>query len=664
VIDRGGNLLWPGSLLLALGLCLGGGCGDTPAGDWVARLEAVAGSVEVVEAPGRAPRDGRVGLFLRVGAELRTGADSRAVLVLRNGGRLTVQPGSLVQFASEAPERQLRVGLRSGSVIGSASVVAASMLVIGFGARWVHLTPAAAAQVTARERQEDSTILVTYGEAQVEGPEGKRRVVEGETFTFAPSRRPDAGVKKAEPRLEVQAPALVLFLEASGRGRVLVRAPGQRRFVALRKGIPVEIKPGTEVMVERGARVSVGSEKGKATLLTGPAQVKLVEAPGQKDGKPTVKLESLGSTMHLAATGEAGTRAAPFELDGVKVTPRVAYRRLEVRTRKERGRSLVSVISGEALLEGASRRLLLEAGQEAVLQAGDISGPHGPPPAALEVRAPGAMRVFTASLSIPVSFRWQAGKHGALVEIGPPDRPLFSDVIRRSLLTLPQLPRGTHRWRVRLIDENGVPEARGLEGRLLLVKDTSYRSLKDRQAPRNMIHESYGNTTVYYQNVLPRFIFRWEPMGSDARYQMKVYREQALGTPVFTAETRQSELSVPGSKLGEGTFLWYVAGRQPDGTLIRSTSSRKLTIRYDNATPDLQIIYPQNGLHVEEPTLETRGVTIPGSRVTINGVRAELDETYRFSHSVKLKPGSNLIIYLVTDRRRGASYYLREVTRK
>lgn len=657
-------MLRPGSLLVALGLGLVGGCSGKPAADWVARLEAATGSVEVVDAPGLAPRVGHVGLYLRVGAQLRTGVDSRAVLALRNGGRLAVQPNSLVQFASEAPARQLRVGLKSGSVIGKASEVAASELVVGVGARTVRLAAAAAAEITAREKHEDSTILVTYGEAEVEGPDGKRRVVEGETFTFTPPRRPDAGARKAEPPPSVQAPPLVFFLEATGKGRVLIRAPGGRGFVVVRKGVPVQIRPGTEVLVSRGATVHLGDEKGKATLLTGPAQVKLLEVAGQEHGGSSVKLESLGASMHISAAGEAGKTAAPLELEGVKVTPRIAYRRLEVKSRRERGRSVLSVISGEALLEGKSTRLRLEAGQEAVLHAGDISGPHGPPPAAMEVKGPGALRVFTASPSIPVTFRWQAGKHGALVEVGRPERPLFSDIIRRSLLTLPQLPRGAHQWRVRRLDGNGVPEPGGIEGRLLLVKDTSFRSLKDRQAPRNIIHESYGNTTVYYQNVLPRFTFRWEPMASRARYQVKIYREQALGTPVFTGETSQCELSVPRGKLGEGAFLWYVAGRQPDGTLIRSTSSRRLAIRYDNATPDLQIIYPQNGLRVEEPTLETRGVTIPGSRVTINGVRAELDETYRFTHSVKLKPGLNVIVYLVTDRRRGSSYYLREVTRK
>jgi ferric-dicitrate binding protein FerR (iron transport regulator) len=653
--------------LVGLALTLGA-CGGKPPPDWVARLASLAGTVEIVPSSGAAAEPAKPRRYLRVGSLLRTGADSTAVLELRNGGSLTVKPGSVVQFASEAPERQLRVGLKSGAVIGKASQVQASELVIGIGARSVRLASEAAAEVTSKAREEDSSIVVTFGNAEVEGPDGKRKVVEGQTFTFTPPSKPDAVPATRPATRPVEAKELVFFLQASGKGRVMIRRPGERKLVPIRKGEAVRIAAGTEVVVAKGASVSLGTEKGKGTTVSGPAELKVVEGPADADGKKSLSLESSGGTMQISSSGEAGKAAAPFVADGVKVTPRVTYKRLEVKVRKERGRTQISVNAGEALLEGGKgKKLRLEAGQEAFLQKGSINGPHMPPAAPMEVKSPGAMRVFTSSASIPVSFRWGAGTKGALVEIGKSssmDHPLFSDVIQRTALTVPQLPRGTHYWRVRKIGANGEPEGKGSEGKLLLVKDTSYRSLKDRQAPKNVIHESFGNTTVYYQNILPRFTFRWETMDSGAKYQMKIFREQSLSKPVFTADTTGNELSVPTGKLGEGTYIWYVAGRGSDGALIRTTKSRKLAIKYDNATPDLQIVYPQNGISVGDATLETKGVTIPGSKVSINGTRAELDETYRFTHVVKLKAGVNHIVYLVTDPRRGASYYLRQVTRQ
>jgi hypothetical protein len=434
----------------------------------------------------------------------------------------------------------------------------------------------------------------------------------------------------------------------------------------VRRGEPVAIKPGTELKLVGKSTVVVAAEKGGAgTTVTGPAQLVVHEGHKDESGKTAPRIETTSGEMQIALAGKPGGAGAPFTVEGVKIATRVTHRRLDVKVRKEKGRALLTVGAGEATLVGKDRTLRLEAGQEAVLAKGKIAGPSMPPPAPLEIKSGGTMRVFSASPTIPVTFRWTPeGGTASLVEVSRSpgfDHPLFSDVIQRRALTIPAVGKGTLYWQVKPVNATGAPTGKAASGKLMVVKDTSHRVIKV-QAPRNTIHESFGNTTVYYQNFVPRFTFRWEPMPEAASYQVKILREQNLAKPIIVDETRATSLTLGPGKLGEGTYIWYVAGRA-GGTLIKTTKGNRLAIKYDNATPDLQIVYPPNGAAVAGD-IEVKGVAIPGSRVLVNGQPATLDDTFRFTHTVRLKPGVNHLVFLVVDTRRGSSYYLRRVTRQ
>jgi ferric-dicitrate binding protein FerR (iron transport regulator) len=626
--------------------------------DWVARVVALKGDVRVAEGPNAAAA--KQGDYLRVGCRLETGATGEATLDLRTGGSLKIKPNSLVEFRSTMPQ------LQRGEVVGMGSRVQAAELVIGVGRRKIRLPTAAEATVSTAAGG-DPTVQVAFGKATIEGPEGdKQTIVAGKRLVFGSPAKPDAGPASRPDAGIVVAPEVVFYLQATGKGRVMIKRPDAKRFVLVRPGETVKITPGTRLKLAAKAKVVVGPEKGTGTTVTGPAQFTVEEGPDKTpDGKPTVRLENTGNEITVSLHGKPGKEGTPFEVDGVKVQTRITWNRLDVKVRKERTRSVLSVGAGEATLAAKNGTQRIEAGQDSIIAKGKASGPQMPPAGVMEVRTGGTMRVFAAGPSIPVTFKWNPaeGAKGSLVEVSRSagfGNPIFSDVIQRRQLTLPQVPRGSLYWRVTPVDGSGKA-GKAVQGHLVLVKDTSHRTLKDRQAPKNVIQESFGNTTVYYQNLLPRFTFRWESMGAD-KYQVKIYREQNITKPIFTSETKSTEMLLAAGKLGEGTYVWYVAGRNADGSLVRASKFRRLQIKYDNATPDLQIVYPPNGAVVSGGSLEAKGVTIPGSKVMINGVKAELDETYRFTHVVKLKPGVNNIIFLVVDPRRGSSYYLRQVS--
>jgi hypothetical protein len=649
---------------------LAAGCGSRAPKDWVAQVVSLSGEVRLVDNSG-AVAPAANGRYLRVGSRLTTGPTGEAMLALRNGGALKVRPSSIVEFRSALPEKEINVRVEHGTVVGTGSQVEANELVIGVGQRRVRLASAAEATVSASAT--NSKVHVSFGEATVEGPSGRKEtVIAGKAMELtgrANPPRPDAGptTTPAGPTT-LQAPEVIFYLQTTGKGRVLIRRPTDGRFVPVRVGETVKIVPGTRLRLLPRARVLVGPEKGSGTAVAGPAQFVVHQgADRTADGKPTVRLENTGGEIALSEQGQAGKTGSSFEVDGVKISTRITHRRLDVHVRRRQGHSLLSVGAGEAKLTPRhGSQLRVEAGQEATLSKGRATGTQTTTTGVIEARSGGTMRVFVSGASVPVTFRWPAaeGAKGTLVEVSRAPSmatPIFSDVIQRRQLTLP-VGKGSLYWQVRPVSD-GKPGAK-TQGHLLLLDDTSHRSLKDRQAPKNTIHESFGNTTVYYQNLLPRFTFRWDSMGEGAAYQVKVFREQNVTQPIVTVNTKATTVTLAAGKLGEGVYLWYVAGRATDGTLIRASKSRRLQIRYDNATPDLQIVYPPSGATVSTDSIEAKGICIPGSKVSINGAKVELDETARFSQRVPLKAGVNHIIFLVVDPRRGSSYYLRQVIRR
>jgi hypothetical protein len=652
-----------GALLLLLSLCGAMGCdscGSKAPVDWVANVESASNQTRLSEGKGAPLIPAMKGHYLRIGGRLETGPSGGAILTLRNGGKLTVLPNSVVLFTSNLPGNKINLTLTAGALIGQGPELQGGELVIEAGQRKVHLLGAAIANISAPSQAgKEPGVRVTFGEATVEGPDGDTQtLLSGSELVIRP--KPDAG-----PVETITASEVIFYLQSTGKGRVLIKQPDENKFSLVSRGEVLKIVPDTHLKLLPQATVIVGAEKGKGTLVNGPAEVIVKEAPPDSPGgMPNVQLVNIGGAIHLLDEGKRGKNGESLEIDGVTVSTRITYRRLDVQVLKDQDRHLIKVKAGEATLKGKGKTVRLEAGQDAVIRRGDISGPHVLPASPLEVNREGTIRFFVSDAQVPVSFRFKhvEGNSESLVEVsrGPAGKqPIFADVIRRNVLTLPKVSQGSVFWRV-----NGEDGKQGIGGRLVLVKDTSFRALVDRKPRRNTIDQNDGDTLVYFQNNLPRFTFHWDPIEGASVYQLKIYREQQLTQPLVKIETKTDSTVLPPGKVGEGTYLWYVAGRDSDGKLIKTSQSRKLSIHYDNATPDLQIIYPRNAISVSQPTIEVKGVAIPGSKVFINDEGVQLDGTSRFAHTVNLHPGPNFIIFSVVDPRQGASYYMRLVTKK
>lgn len=687
-IDRARFVLRPLSYPLFLLLALLGAmpgcsrCDRAGAGGWVARIDELQGEVVVLEPGTKHGTAAAKGQLLQLASRLETGKDGSAKLSLRGGGTLRVDPDSIVLLqgsdlgARAAGGQEMTLLLEQGQIVGTGATLEASMMVIEVGGQRIRIGRSAEARVTVPVADDKlPRMFMVLGSATVIDATGARReVVQGDLLEIGAAKvaEPrDAGIPEGVPDAAsvtvIEAKDLVYHLKLE-RGRGLVRGPGDSRFRRIDRRRPVPIQLGTAIKLADRSVATVENEEGASSELRGPAELVVREGKDRDDGRPTLEFETRSEEQTITLRGKRGDAGPPYVVQGVRMSTFITHRQLNVRIKQEDKRALVSVRNGEVRFAGKKgQSTRVEAGQQAIVTGGQVTGPKQPPDASLVIDKPGSLRVFVASLKVPVTWTWTRpdGTPGALVEVATSPsfkNPLFADVVERQSLTL-EVPRSTLYWRVRPLGKDGT-FGQPTEGRLALVRDTSFLALKDVRPPRNVIHESFGNTTVFYQNALPSFTFSWKPITGASQYTFKLFREGNVSEPLRAAETRATSVTMPSGRVGEGSYLWYVAARDSAGELVQTTKSRRLGIRYDNATPNLQIIYPRSGLAVSEDRIEVRGAAIPGSSVFINGQAVTLDDTHRFVHAVSLKPGLNDIIFRVVDKRSGSSLYLRRVVRK
>ncbi|MBK8480284.1 MAG: FecR domain-containing protein [Proteobacteria bacterium] len=688
------------ALFTALALCLGA-CVRTPARpvDWVAEVATSSGHVNVAAQRQHPLVAATVGALIRSGGRIETAEASRATLALRSGGRLRVAPLSVVEFSPRSSTGdQVTLELAQGQLEGTAAAVEAATLVIRVGGRQITLGQAAQATLSAASTSTPARLEVVFGEARVEGADGERtQVVAGGTLELtlatarpaAPTPTPtaasatatadgatpadgglgdDARGPIAEPPAEDAGRTDGFFVRRVGRGAVELRLGEQGAFAALRGTQPRPVAFGSALRLGTQARALVGRRDGPQTQLTGPGL--FVLRRDRRGAGPGLRLEARTGRWTLSGSAQAPKNPLPTVVEGVTVTPRAGFRDSSIAVHQREHDAELEVLRGEAgLIAQQGEPRTLEAGESVLLSAGKIGPSRRATASALRITEPGPTRVFVAGRTLPVTFDWRsAPAERTVVEVSRSSafqRPLFADALRRRELTL-QLDRGAREtvyfWRLRPVNSTGRLGA-ATAGRLTLVPDTSHRALENLRPPRNLIREDYGNTTVYYQNSLPRFVFTWDAIAGATSYAVKVVSESDVGTVLVNETTSSTSLTLPAGHLGEGTYIWYVVGRAGE-TLVRTSEQRRLRVAYDNATPDLQIVYPRNGTVVTTAELEVRGAIRPGTAIQINGQALQLDHSARFLHRLALVPGRNDIVFRVSDKRRGSSLYVRTVLRR
>ncbi|MGN6104571.1 MAG: hypothetical protein ACTHU0_05680, partial [Kofleriaceae bacterium] len=202
-------------------------------------------------------------------------------------------------------------------------------------------------------------------------------------------------------------------------------------------------------------------------------------------------------------------------------------------------------------------------------------------------------------------------------------------------------------WAYRLRCTAGAGEGAAVaSGRIAVVRDGGTRALPKIRPPNDI--EVDGRTwRVSYQSVMPDL--RVLVKGGGSSYRLHV----AQGGKAEVFESARSPITIPGAKLKEGTYTYWV---DIDG--VKQPKISTLILNFDQTAAQVYIESPADGA-AWEGDLDVRGAVLPGWTATVDAVAIPIDvRTRRFSARVGTPSGRALAIKLFHPQR-GIHYYLR-----
>jgi parallel beta-helix repeat protein len=112
-------------------------------------------------------------------------------------------------------------------------------------------------------------------------------------------------------------------------------------------------------------------------------------------------------------------------------------------------------------------------------------------------------------------------------------------------------------------------------------------------------------------------------------------------------------------KLSSGPNVILVKAVDPAGNVAQVNR----TVTLDQVPPALGITSPAGGSRIPDSKVMVRGITDPGSTVTVNGVSAQMERTGRFSAEISLSEGENSLVVTSVDPAGNPTTKILKVTR-
>ncbi len=637
--------VWASRLaLVAVTLLVGcARCGEEP----LALLESVRGEVwrDRAEEPGRWKRaevEERFGL----GDGLKTGTASEAVLALRGGGRLRVDPSTIVRFRASPPDRAGGAGPTLAVESGEVELLA------GSGARrfWTELGLArieAGGRLRLGSEGGRRTLRLELGRATLErSGEPVRTLLPGEGVSLEIGRAEleplalvppadggggePAGARGADAGAMLDAAVDAEAPRTGGRLRVLrgmakVWEPDQQlpRVVRRRDG---------ERSLPFGARIAL---RGRAVLTREHGELSLLGGASVRHDEEVDELLAGAARLRGGASEGALRLAVPGGF---------VEARGDAFVRRRRGGLEVRAESGAVLLRGRGGVVRLSPGERARLR--DDGRVELPERAVdrfhLVVPAGERFTVRAARLPVAVGFRFGTRCEG----VGTVELLRGSRVVARARgegVAGLRLGRGGYRYRVQCQEGRKVAE-----GRARVVRDSG-RTPLPRTPPSTLVDADGRRYLVLYQNLLPEIVVRWRDAPEAEHYVLRV----RSGTKERSFPGTSPRRTLRSGTLPEGGHeLWFEAAG-------RSSPRTRLRIAFDNAATVASLRAPDDGSFAPGETVRVRGVALRGWRVSVGGEELPLDEQARFDAEVPVSSDRLGLAIRMAHPSRGVQYYVR-----
>jgi hypothetical protein len=207
-------------------------------------------------------------------------------------------------------------------------------------------------------------------------------------------------------------------------------------------------------------------------------------------------------------------------------------------------------------------------------------------------------------------------------------------------------------WHYRLRCSTGGSEGGAVaSGRLLVVRDDGRRPLP-KEPPHFPIDTDGRTYRTGYQSLIPNMKFNTPNLGAGT-YTLHL----ATGGAEQTFESTKPSFDVPGSKLKEGTFTYWV---EHGGTKSKIST---LILEFDQKAAQVYIEAPANGAPWTGD-IDVRGATLPGWTATIDVNELPVDSKNRFHAKVQPPREAKALAIRLSHGKLGTHFYLRRGSTK
>lgn len=619
--------------LLALAVLVG--CKSKNA---IATLEKADGPVERQE--GDKPWGGaKVGTKYFLGDAART-ADGGAQLSLAGNARIAMQPHTILRFgAGKGGSAQL------GVEVGAIDLVGAGSYKLDIGD--VQLADNGAIRITAKGKGE-STIELTVGAAQFTSIDGKPVDLEvGKVLQLGIGPIEvvrDAGV---DARVVVDAGAPDAPVEVGGETQVEitgkkaeVQKPGDTKWVPL---------PAGAGSLPKGAKLRLGAGT-TAKLVANTTTLQLAGGSRITIGDDLVFGLEVGSgkaTVPASQQGKVGVPGGSVSLAGTPTSP--AEAKIDVNAK---GEAKVTMLRGGGKLDGTGGATLdMKLGESASLAKAGAIHPIEAIPSYYDLKVTvGELGMFTihdpkGATAVKFDF---GGKcpGGGVIEMG--HDPKFHESRLsggKDSANLMATPGGV--WFYRLRCSTGDSEGAAVaSGRLSVVRDDGRRPLP-KEPPHFPIDTDGRTYRTGYQSSIPNLKINTPNLGAGT-YTLHL----ATGGAEQTFDSAKPSFDVPGTKLKEGTFTYWV---EHDGQKSKIST---LILEFDQKAAQVYIEAPANGAPWTGD-IEIRGATLPGWTAKYDVNELPVDSKNRFHATVQAPAEAKALAIRLSHPKLGTHFYLR-----
>jgi hypothetical protein len=189
---------------------------------------------------------------------------------------------------------------------------------------------------------------------------------------------------------------------------------------------------------------------------------------------------------------------------------------------------------------------------------------------------------------------------------------------------------------------------------VLTLKRDSGNVPLPRHASANTLEADGRRYTVLYQTRPPALILTWPTAPAGAKDLELHVQGSTSGDRVVQLPTARQVL--PSGSLTEGGYTWWYTTR--DG---KSSPRTGLQLRFDNTAPTAQFFRTSG--EATPGTVAVDGVTLPGSKVSADGIPLSVDEHGRFRGALTPREGDDAVAVRVQAAPTGVHYYIRRAAR-